>query len=151
MKLRISGDKFTIASAHMLTRHDKCARLHGHNYLVEIEVEGELNEKNMVVDFGEIKSKIAPILKDLDHRILIPLESPHFVIETNEKETKVKTSEGKFYRFPSEDVVLLPLKSTTVEILSKYVHNLIKEIYPNLKITVIMSETPTSVAIYSEN
>ena len=57
MKLKIAGDKLTIACAHMLTKHDKCARIHGHNYLFEIEVEGELDDKYMIVDFGEFKTK----------------------------------------------------------------------------------------------
>jgi len=52
---------------------------------------------------------------------------------------------------PREDVEFLPLESTTVELLSKFIHNLIKEEYPQFTITVIMSETPTSVAIYTED
>ena len=49
VKLRVSGDKLTIASAHMLAKHDKCARIHGHNYFIEVEIEGELNEENMII------------------------------------------------------------------------------------------------------
>ena len=55
MKLRISGDKLTIACAHMLSKHDKCARVHGHNYQIEVEIEGELNESNMIIDFSLFK------------------------------------------------------------------------------------------------
>ncbi len=150
MKLKISGDKLTLASAHMLSRHDKCARLHGHNYEIEVEIEGELNDKNMIIDFGEVKEKIAAIFKKYDHKVLIPKINPEFSIETNEKEVKIITCESKRYRFPISDVVLLPIISTTVEILSQYFHGLIKKEYPQFKITLTMHETPTSAAIYSE-
>ncbi|GAG55454.1 unnamed protein product, partial [marine sediment metagenome] len=69
MKIRVSGDKLTIASAHMLAKHDKCARIHGHNYSIEVEIEGELNEKNMVIDFSEFKSRVSKIIKKYDHKV----------------------------------------------------------------------------------
>jgi 6-pyruvoyltetrahydropterin/6-carboxytetrahydropterin synthase len=149
MKLRIAGDKLTIASAHMLSKHDKCARLHGHNYNVEIEIEGELDENNMVIDFAIFKAEVAKILKELDHKILVPTKNHEFKIDIEKKQVSVLTSERRFYRFPREDVVLLPLESTTVELLSKYVHSKIESLYPQFKITVMMSETPTSIVIYS--
>ncbi len=149
MKLRISGDKLTIAAAHMLSEHDKCARLHGHNYQVEVEVDGELDNKNMVIDFGVFKSRVGNLLKKFDHKILLPTESKDFEVSVEEKQISVISCEGKKYRFPREDVELLPLEATTVELLSKHIHDLIKKEYSNFKITVTMSETPTSVVIYS--
>lgn len=150
MKLRISGDKLTIAAAHMLSKHDKCARLHGHNYQVEVEIEGELDHKSMVVDFGVFKSKVGELLKRFDHKILLPVESEDFDVKVEEKQVSVISCEGRKYRFPREDVELLPLKATTVELLSKFIHDLIKEKYSDFKITITMSETPTSVVVYSE-
>lgn len=149
MKLRISGDKLTFASAHMLSKHDKCARVHGHNYQIEVEIEGELNESNMIIDFGHFKNGVSEILKDLDHKILLPENSKDFDIKTNEKEVVVTTCDDKRYRFPREDVKLLPIEATTAELMSKYFHYLIKKQFPGFKITVIMSETPTSKVIYT--
>ena len=57
MKLIISGDKLTLACAHMLSKHDKCAHVHGHNYQIEVEIEGEVDDNNMVIDFGQFKKK----------------------------------------------------------------------------------------------
>jgi 6-pyruvoyltetrahydropterin/6-carboxytetrahydropterin synthase len=149
MKLRISGDKLTIASAHMLVRHDKCAKIHGHNYQVEIEIEGDLDENNMIIDFSLFKPKVIKLLKQFDHKILIPSKSKDLQIETKDKQTIINTCEGKLYRLPSEDVVFIPIESTTVELLSKHIHDLIKKEYPQFKITIIMSETPTSTVVYS--
>ena len=149
MKLRISGDKLTIASAHMLSRHDKCARVHGHNYQIEVEVEGKLDENNMIIDFGLFKASVSKMLKELDHKTLLPLDNKDFNIDIKEKEIILTTCENKRYRFPKEDVVLLPLEATTAELMSKYFHDLIKEQFPDFRITVIVSETPTSKVIYS--
>ncbi|MFW9851521.1 MAG: 6-pyruvoyl tetrahydropterin synthase family protein [Candidatus Thorarchaeota archaeon] len=151
MKLRISGDKLTIASAHMLTRHDKCARLHGHNYQIEVEIEGELDESNMIIDFGVFKSKVGEKLAKFDHKILLPQRSEDLDFEIDEKQVIITTCDGRRYRFPKEDVVLLPLESTTVELLSKYIHDLIKEEYPQFKITIEIAETPTCKVIFSGN
>ena len=150
MKLRISGDKLTIAAAHMLSKHDKCARLHGHNYQIEVEIDGELDHKNMVIDFGVFKSKIGELLKRFDHKILLPAESKDFEVKVEENQVSVISCEGRKYRFPREDVELLPLEATTVELLSKFIHDLIKREYSDFKITITMSETPTSVVVYSE-
>lgn len=149
MKLKISGAKLTLASAHMLIKHDKCARIHGHNYEIEVEVEGDLDENNMLIDFGPFKASISSMIKELDHRVLLPAKNPDLKIETDQKQYKVTTCEGKYYRFPKEDVVLVPLEATTVELLSKFLHDKIKIKYPQFKITVTMSETPTSIVSYT--
>jgi 6-pyruvoyltetrahydropterin/6-carboxytetrahydropterin synthase len=68
--------RFTFDAAHMLPDHDgKCANLHGHTYVVEVEFEGPIIEegpkRGMVVDFGDVKAvwkeKLEPLL---DHRYL---------------------------------------------------------------------------------
>lgn len=151
MKLRVLGDKLVIASAHMLSKHAKCARMHGHNYQVEVEVEGPLNEKKMIIDFGEFKATIKSILEPLDHKVLVPLYNKDFNIVQNDKEVIINTCEGKRYRLPAEDVITLPIEATTAELLAQYLHQLIKERYPKFKITVKIAETPSSVAIYSDS
>ncbi|MHA1198544.1 MAG: 6-pyruvoyl trahydropterin synthase family protein [Candidatus Heimdallarchaeaceae archaeon] len=150
MKLKISGDKLTLASAHMLIKHDKCARLHGHNYEIEVEIDGNLDENNMVIDFGPFKTSVGSIIKELDHRVILPENNSDLTIELDQKQYKVSTCDGKFYRFPKEDVVLVPLEATTVELLSKYLHDKLKSQYPQFNITVTMSETPTSIVSYTE-
>jgi 6-pyruvoyltetrahydropterin/6-carboxytetrahydropterin synthase len=57
------------AAAHRLRGYDgNCARLHGHNWKVEISVTGsQLNEVGMLIDFKEIKRRGKQILEQLDH------------------------------------------------------------------------------------
>lgn len=65
------------SAAHHLRDYDgPCARLHGHNYRVEITVRGDkLDERGMLVDFGPLKALCDEVLDALDHRCLNDLEA----------------------------------------------------------------------------
>ena len=61
----------SFSAGHRLEDHPgKCRRLHGHNYLVKVWVEGGLDEKNMVIDYYELKSIVDSIVEELDHHVL---------------------------------------------------------------------------------
>lgn len=63
-------DQFSAAHA-LRCYQGKCENLHGHNFKVEIEVEGtNLDEAGMLLDFGILKHRLRQILAKLDHRIL---------------------------------------------------------------------------------
>jgi 6-pyruvoyltetrahydropterin/6-carboxytetrahydropterin synthase len=64
------------ASAHTLREYPgACARMHGHNWKVEVEVRARaLDEVGMGVDFKVIKNAARAIGDRLDHRYLNELE-----------------------------------------------------------------------------
>ncbi len=75
--------EFTFESAHRLPNvpdGHKCARLHGHSYRLTVTVEGPVHrELGWVMDFGDLKQLVQPLVQTLDHRVLndIPgLENP---------------------------------------------------------------------------
>lgn len=75
--------EFTFESAHRLPNvppGHKCARLHGHSFMVRVTVEGPVGvESGWVMDFADIKGAFSPIHEQLDHRYLndVPgLENP---------------------------------------------------------------------------
>lgn len=56
---------------HNLPETHQCARLHGHNYVVEIELEAEaLNEYGFVRDYTDLDALKRYIDDQLDHRHL---------------------------------------------------------------------------------
>ncbi len=61
-------EKFS--AAHSIPGHEKCGKLHGHNFRVEVEIEGEVKENGMVMDFYDLKRILKDILNEFDHRIL---------------------------------------------------------------------------------
>jgi len=56
-----------IDCAHFLPGHEKCGRLHGHTYKVEIVIEGD-HQKGMIIDFGDLKKQSREALAEYDHR-----------------------------------------------------------------------------------
>ncbi len=70
--------EFSIEAAHRLPNvpaGHKCSRLHGHSFLVRIEVAGPVGEQSgWVIDFADIKSAFKPLYEQLDHHYLNEVE-----------------------------------------------------------------------------
>ena len=66
----------TFAAGHALRNYrGKCENVHGHNYKVQVTVEGEeLNSIGLLVDFADVKRVIRGVVARLDHRFLNELE-----------------------------------------------------------------------------
>ena len=84
-KLARIGKQYAFSAAHQLPcvpDGHPCKRLHGHNYIVELQVRGEIAPKDGFcnnLDFKEVDKHMKPILEKLDHHFLneIPgLENP---------------------------------------------------------------------------
>ena len=60
------------SAAHQMRGHPgACARLHGHNYRVQLTVAGEeLDEHGMLLDFAELKALCDRVIGELDHQNL---------------------------------------------------------------------------------
>lgn len=64
--------EFRWEMGHRLPFHKgKCVNLHGHSYKMLVEVEGDIDENGMVIDYYDLKAIINPIVEDLDHAYLV--------------------------------------------------------------------------------
>ncbi len=62
-----------ISAGHRLLHHDgKCARPHGHNYDITVEIRGELADTGWVVDKGEVTD----VIDEWDHMFLVERGDP---------------------------------------------------------------------------
>lgn len=53
---------------HRLPFHEGgCANIHGHGYKLWVELEGNPDNNGMLMDYGDMKRNIQPILDELDH------------------------------------------------------------------------------------
>ena len=69
-RLAIRGE---FCAAHALRHYQgKCERLHGHNYGVEVTVQGErlLPDTELLLDFTDMKAMLKQALESLDHQFL---------------------------------------------------------------------------------
>jgi len=60
------------AAAHQLRNfRGKCEKLHGHNWRIDVFVEGKkLNDAGLLIDFKDLKDATNRILEELDHSFL---------------------------------------------------------------------------------
>lgn len=112
---------FKFEASHQLVHHDgKCRRLHGHSYVLIVELSGaDLQTRgpatNMLCDFGQVSKVVKPLIEShLDH---------HHLNDT------------------------LKTDSPTAEFIAKWVYDQIEKHLPNLD-AVMIKETASSVAIY---
>ncbi len=111
------GIKF--AACHVIPRHEKCGRLHGHTYAIHARLHGEPNEDGILFDFGDAKASLKKIADALDHSMLVPTKNRFMKVkERNEVEVRI---EEKRYVVPRSDCVMLPIKGTTAEELAYWV------------------------------
>ena len=122
VSFRIVLDHQTLrfAAAHFTTFAGECEPLHGHNYALSVEIEGELTADSWVLDFGEAKALVRDICGDLDHKFLLPLENPALKITASDSEFEVKFGDRR-YVIPRSDVAQLPIDNSTAERLAEYI------------------------------
>ena len=133
MRVNLDGihTNLRFSAAHMVIGHESCGKIHGHSYIVDVEVDGERSGKfGFVIDFKILKDITRQICKTLDHRVLIPVDSPDLEITYEDDSTvEFKVLDCLEYKLPKQDVVLLPIPSTTAESLSVYItESIIEEI-----------------------
>lgn len=117
--VRVDGQRLKFAAAHMAMLGEGMEPLHGHNYSVMIEADGELGAPGWVIDFGELKRIGREICDRLDHHFLLQCTSPTLGMQRSEGAWKIWCNE-KQYRFPVEDVFELPIRNTTAELIAEW-------------------------------
>src|SRR5918912_1284814 len=101
--VRVSKDNLVFCAAHFITYDgDHCERLHGHNYRVAVEADGDLDANHYVFDFIALKRHTQAITDTLDHRMLLPTESPLIRVEAQGASVHVRYGD-RAWMFPRED------------------------------------------------
>jgi 6-pyruvoyltetrahydropterin/6-carboxytetrahydropterin synthase len=120
-RVSVTKDYLVFASAHFITfAGHRCEGLHGHNYRVRVTIEGGLNEEAwFVFDFVELKRIMKRLCDEIDHLVLLPLESDRVKVAEDGDTVRVSVDGKPRYVFPRRDCALLPIPNTTVEMLAK--------------------------------
>ena len=149
--IQIEDAKSSFSATHflLLEAGHKCSRLHGHNYKVNVTVQGSLDNNYFVLDFFQIKSRLQDITEPMDHHVLVPTESSGLQIKTIDGEVTIITP-LKRYVLPEGDVTFLPIAATTSELLAKYIFDELKATFTEYKLRVSVSETSATKGIYEE-
>jgi len=77
MRMRLEHD-VRFEAAHSLPRvpaDHRCARIHGHSYMVTVVVEGDVEpDSGWVIDYYTMNEAVGPVVGALDHRYLNELD-----------------------------------------------------------------------------
>lgn len=126
-KVRVEGTDLRFSAAHFTTFEGQCEPLHGHNYAVTVEAEGELTEDSWVVDFAKLRKMARRICDELDHRFLLQRESSVLEVEEGVSHWKVRFRPGgrpsgqeRGWALPKDEVVALPIDNSTAERLAEW-------------------------------
>ncbi len=119
-KVSVERNRLRFAAAHMATFLDDCEPIHGHNYDVILELEGELTEESWVWDFGDLKRRTKAIIDNLDHKFLLQRESRLLEIEETPDSWNIRYRD-RGYVLPKSDVIALPIDNSTAERLADWI------------------------------
>jgi 6-pyruvoyltetrahydropterin/6-carboxytetrahydropterin synthase len=155
--VRVYKQYFNFGSAHFLIFGDGSREeLHGHNYKVEVEVEGETIAGDLVLDFILFKPIIKGICDSLDHRTLLPQNNPHLEVVVGEDRVEARHRDGSYFCFPKRDVRVVEIPNTSTEMLATFIARETLRILPTripdarLKaLTVSVEESPGQAGLYT--
>ena len=117
--ITVERNTLRFAAAHFATFGGQCEPLHGHNYDVLLDLQGDLTADSWVVDFAQVKRIAAALCQELDHRFLLPLQNRHLRIAEKDREYEIGFQDRR-YVIPKADVVALPVDNSTAERLAEW-------------------------------
>ena len=119
VRLNLIRADIGFSAAHFSVVGGRAERLHGHNYRVGLRATGTLRADGTLVDFAVLKRALRDVCANLDERTLLPLQSDR--VEVHDEGDEIAVVEGtRHFRFPREDVRLLPIPNTTCESLATH-------------------------------
>lgn len=118
----VAKDYLNFSAAHFITmRGHQCESLHGHNYRVGVTVEGALDpECRWVIDFSVLKEILRPLVKAVDHKVLLPSDNAKLGLVHRDGQIHVTVFEEPRYVFPERDCAVIPLVNSTAEMLAEH-------------------------------
>jgi 6-pyruvoyl-tetrahydropterin synthase len=127
---RIGDGEFSFCAADALTWPDTFEPLHGHTFMVEVELAGAVNATTGgLMDFGVIKRALREVIGPLRRRTLLAAHAPG--VDLVQEGTSIRFGRGtKTYVLPAQDVVLLPVVNTTTEAIAEH---LLAQLEPSLR------------------
>jgi 6-pyruvoyltetrahydropterin/6-carboxytetrahydropterin synthase len=119
---RVTKDSLVFSAGHFITFNGNvCERLHGHNWRVDVCVEGTLDENGYVFDFIALRDASLELISGLDHRMLLPEHHPMIRVQQDAAAAAVTVVfETRKWVFPQDECCILPVANTTAELIAQW-------------------------------
>ncbi|MFN0145743.1 MAG: 6-pyruvoyl trahydropterin synthase family protein [Dehalococcoidia bacterium] len=118
-KVTVERNRLRFAAAHMATFRGECEPLHGHNYDILLELEGDLTDDAWVWDFGMLKQAAKAIADELDHKFILQRDSTLLEIDERPGNWAIRFGD-RGYVLPKADVIALPIPNSTAECIAEW-------------------------------
>ncbi|MFX0183908.1 MAG: 6-pyruvoyl tetrahydropterin synthase family protein [Candidatus Hodarchaeota archaeon] len=106
------------SASHALISNQYNEGLHGHNYLVEVEIEGKEDHEEMLIDFIYLDNLLRQITSKFDHYVLIPSKNNLLNITKNADNLEIRYGD-RFYSIPEKEIKTLECINVTAESLAR--------------------------------
>ncbi|MGB0733248.1 MAG: 6-carboxytetrahydropterin synthase [Pontibacterium sp.] len=107
----------------------------GESWLVELELDGSLNEQGMICDFGIVKKRVKDWFDaGIDHALVVPTEMPDLSVTTSSGYRQVSwlyQGQACSCRSPEQAIVPVPLTSVTPEGMAKWCEAELLALFPD--------------------
>jgi len=122
------------SAAHFITfGGNVCERIHGHNYRVDAEVRGQLDENYYVIDFIALRDSLRKQVDAWDHHVLLPTRHQTIRVRRAGGEV-IATFEDRRWVFPEGDCILLDVENTTAELLAREIGKQLLDVVAQLEV-----------------
>lgn len=110
----------------------------GESWIVDVLLEGELNEMSMVLDFSVVKKQIKSIIDDaVDHKLLLPMSNSMITVtasttQEDHEYVDVATDRGSYFlQSPAQAFAKIPTNAIDIKAVTDYLTQIIKAQLPN--------------------
>ncbi|MEM9624379.1 MAG: 6-carboxytetrahydropterin synthase [Pseudomonadota bacterium] len=125
--IEISKEYLHFAAAHFtLFSATEREHLHGHNFQVALDIQAPVGNDGLTFDYNILKTAVKGMCDALDEQVLMPEHSPYLKIERDADYTYILFGDERI-PFLDRDLTLLPVRNITVEELSFYLLNELRE------------------------
>ena len=109
----------------------------GESWIVDITLDGSLNDQSMVLDFGRVKKQIKAIIDNsVDHKLAVPAEHPYTCVTRSDDESGywvdfLRPNERSVHLFcPADAFAFIDAEIVNIETVKSYLHAVIKRELP---------------------
>jgi len=107
----------------------------GDTWLLDVELEGSLDDQGMVFDFGRVKPAIKAVVDDtVDHRLLVPRRHGGLELDDRGDDIRLRFRYGDrmiCHRSPRDAVCLLDAEAVTTDVVARYLHDVVLGTLPD--------------------
>ena len=108
----------------------------GESWIVDVLLDGALNEQSMVLDFGIVKKQIKAIIDDaVDHKLLLPMQEPCLTVGDSARDehefVDFDSDQGGFYlQSPKQAFAKIDSATVSIDAVKAHLNDIILEQLP---------------------